>query len=442
MQKIQKIKSEEVSLSSVLNNILKVPQHMNGLEYIKNMAKNFAREMNFKYVSIGRTSEEFPFFIDTDVYIIDNQIQPNISYEIQESGLQVILSKRVFSYQESLSAFFHDNTYLSGNGITSMVGAPILSHDNNIIGILFALNETPMSNVSNSENVVEFLAGRIAVEFERMKTEEHMTKINQELEEIIEVRTVKLRNALAEINLKEQQLELRYNENVNMLRMLSHDLANPLQVLGMSVEALSDRLPPEFSRLVERMKRSTDTMGQILYLVRELQAFGAGKKELKIEPVCLDEIIEKSRFNFQDKLKEKNITLNYRGSCATTNKVLAEKVSLSNNVFNNLISNAIKFSENNSTIDITISQRDKNVVVQVSDHGIGIPEDILPNLFAYNRETSRPGTMGEKGTGFGLPLVKLFLDLYKVKVSISSVTKEQNSLKHGTDIELIFQSAA
>lgn len=269
-----------------------------------------------------------------------------------------------------------------------------------------------------------------------------MYKTNLELENIIEVRTAHLKKALHEIKIKEEQLELRYSENLNMLRLVSHDLANPLQILGMSIEALADRCPPELLKLVDRMKRSTDTMGQILYLVRELQAFGAGKKELKIESVCIDEIIEKSRFSFQDKLKEKNIILNYKKETKSSSLVRAEKVSLANNVFNNLISNAIKFSEPNSTIDIFIKQTDEHIIVKISDHGIGIPEEILPYIFAYDKETSRPGTIGEKGTGFGMPLVKLFLDLYGVKVSVKSSTKEEHATNNGTSFELTFLRAS
>lgn len=433
--------NEEIPLSKILNNVLKVPKHMYGLDYIQHMARNFGRELNFKYVSVGRISNESTLEVSTDVFLIDGDLQDNTTYVMNAATIDIVTNKRVYSYPCNLKSFLHGEPFVINNNIESLVGAPILSHDNQVIGVFFALNETPLQNINNIENIVEFLAGRFAVEFERMQTDEQLKEMNLKLEATIEERTAHLKNALSEINLKEQQLELRYNENVNLLRMLSHDLANPLQILGMSIEALADRVPPELSRLVERMKRSTDAMGQIIFLVRELQAFGAGKKELKIEPVCLNEIIEKCAYNFQDKLKEKNITLNYRPT-ATNTKVLAEKISLSNNVFNNLLSNAIKFSEHNSIIDISIKEFEDKILLQLSDNGIGIPEDMLPNLFAYNRETTRPGTMGEIGTGFGLPLVKLFLDLYKVKVSVKSVAKESDDKNHGTKIELVFYKAS
>lgn len=431
---------KDTSLTNILNTILKVPHNLSGLDYIRSMALNFAKEMDYKFVSIARPTSDEASHFHTDVYIINNQVQSNVTYELTKSGIEVLLKKRICTYPNNVTDVFPDDSFLRGENIASYVSAPIFSHDNKIIGLFFALNDKPIVNVCGDENIVEFLSGRIGSEFERIKADEDMKKNHRELEKTIEERTVHLKNALAEIQIKEQQLELRYNENVNMLRLISHDLANPLQILGMSIEALADRSPPELHRIIDRMKRSTDTMGQILFLVRELQAFGAGKKELKIESVCLDEIIEKNRFAFQDKLKEKNITLNYIKEVPVA-QVRAERVSLCNNVFNNLISNAIKFSEPNTAIDISIKQVDESIIVEVTDHGIGIPEDILPYIFAYNKETSRLGTMGEKGTGFGMPLVKLFLDLYQVKVSVKSITKDQGSPEHGTSFELVFQKA-
>jgi signal transduction histidine kinase len=228
-----------------------------------------------------------------------------------------------------------------------------------------------------------------------------------------------------------------------LLSLLCHDLSNPLQILGMSLEVLEDRCSPDLLKLVQRMKRSTDSITQILTLVRELQAFSAGKKALKIEAVSLEAVIEQNLFSFQEKLLNKNITIEYTNNCEDSNPmVLAEYVSLSNNVFKNILSNAIKFSEENSVVKISLSARDQNIIVTISDKGIGIPKMMLENIFSYNKETSRLGTKGEKGTGFGMPLVKLFLDLYGVKVKVSSFSREEHPNAHGTTFELVFQKAA
>src|SRR5690349_20039895 len=114
-----------------------------------------------------------------------------------------------------------------------------------------------------------------------------------------------------------------------LLRLICHDLAGPLQTLGMSIELLAERCPEDQQKLVERMKRSTDSISQILTLVRELQAFSAGKKELKLEAVNLDAVIEQNLFDFQEKMNKKNLSLIYtKDSNQPSPMVLAEFMSL------------------------------------------------------------------------------------------------------------------
>ena len=88
--------------------------------------------------------------------------------------------------------------------------------------------------------------------------------------------------------------------------------------------------------------------------------------------------------------------------------ILAEKVSLSNNVVNNIISNSIKFCDNNGTIEIVAKRDADQILLTMRDEGSGIPESILTKLFDDAATTSRPGTEGEPGTGFGANRKKLY----------------------------------
>ncbi len=72
-------------------------------------------------------------------------------------------------------------------------------------------------------------------------------------------------------------------------------------------------------------------------------------------------------------------------------------------VFYNLLTNAIKFSGQGNTVTIRFSKNDY-MVFSVDDNGIGIPADSLKKIFSYQEKMSTRGTQGEPGTGFGLPL--------------------------------------
>ena len=113
----------------------------------------------------------------------------------------------------------------------------------------------------------------------------------------------------------------------------------------------------------------------------------------------------------------------------------------STTVINNVVSNAIKFSRPKSEITVQSQALDKFTVISVSDEGIGIPKAILDSLFAMNKSTSRPGTKGEKGTGFGMPLVKKYMELFGGDIIVDSKCQEDFPQDSGKTIKLKFKSA-
>ncbi len=70
------------------------------------------------------------------------------------------------------------------------------------------------------------------------------------------------------------------------------------------------------------------------------------------------------------------------------------------------------------------------------DFGIGIPADLLDDLFDISKATSRSGTGGESGTSFGMPLMKKFVTAYGGRIQVESSTEESGSSEHGTEVIL------
>ncbi|NRA47188.1 MAG: ATP-binding protein [Oligoflexales bacterium] len=113
--------------------------------------------------------------------------------------------------------------------------------------------------------------------------------------------------------------------------------------------------------------------------------------------------------------------------------VLADRVTLGNQVINNILSNAVKFSYPEGTITIKCENSgSEEVVLSIMDQGIGMPDSLKEKLFSLGEQTSRNGTAGERGTGFGMPLVKTFVDYYGGRVEIKTSEKIGKSNEHGT----------
>jgi two-component system sensor histidine kinase VicK len=90
-------------------------------------------------------------------------------------------------------------------------------------------------------------------------------------------------------------------------------------------------------------------------------------------------------------------------------------------VLDNLISNALKFSKETDKVELHLHQKDNIISIEVKDHGLGIPQDMLPHIFERFSKAGRTGLKGEKSTGLGLSIVKQIIESHKGKISVSSV---------------------
>ena len=108
--------------------------------------------------------------------------------------------------------------------------------------------------------------------------------------------------------------------------------------------------------------------------------------------------------------------------------------------FNNLFTNAIKFSNPKSRVKVTADKEGEFVRISVADHGIGMSPDLMKDIFDIKKRTTRLGTQQEIGTGFGMPLEKKFINAYGGSIAIESVDIKENSKNHGTKVSLLLKN--
>jgi signal transduction histidine kinase len=248
---------------------------------------------------------------------------------------------------------------------------------------------------------------------------------------------VEIRN----IKLDEQKIKLE-KDNL-LLQVLSHDVANTLSVIqsGISILDKYDDIPS--NPIIEEKKRnikqkitiaSKAAIG-VLNHVKELKAIEKGKIEMSLRATSIEEIFEIALVIFENSLTNKNIKLTLVNKNSNSH-FLCHPTSFSNSVFNNLISNAIKFSPNNSEIIIRTESLGENFKISIKDSGIGIPKDLALKLFNNNTPISRLGTKGEQGTGFGLTLAKSYVEYYGGTLSFTSEVIGEP----GTTFEIILKA--
>jgi len=170
--------------------------------------------------------------------------------------------------------------------------------------------------------------------------------------------------------------------------------------------------------------------------VRDYIGIEEGKNKLVMQDLDLLVMLNKSLFFLKHLWKEKNIEIKIHFNQPVINK--GEPISLINSVLNNVFTNAIKFSYSGDKIDVNCRQEGNKIILLIRDYGIGIPPEIVKDLFSIEKPTTRQGTNEETGTGFGMPLLKKLMEAFEGEVEVKSKDIESFPDNHGTTLSLIF----
>lgn len=244
-----------------------------------------------------------------------------------------------------------------------------------------------------------------------------------------------------------KEIEIKYQEQVSLTRVLSHDLSNYVSIINNSALALERALVLNEveNKAISRIKKTCQRMDDLVVNIRKMQAIEDNKIEIKNEKVYIFETLKESISNFQEKLEAKNITvefINQENFNQNSPLVWSEKTTVLNSVFGNIISNAIKFSHKGEKIQIQAEEVVNDIIISIRDFGVGMDEELSKKVFNKNSKTSRLGTDNESGTGFGMPLVKSFMEKYGGKVEVQSKAASEGQDEHGTVVQLYFKKVA
>jgi len=230
-----------------------------------------------------------------------------------------------------------------------------------------------------------------------------------------------------------------------LLRVLCHDLVNPI-FAAHSLLDLKLSLGKVDNQSASVAIKSCRSAMDIIKHVREEHTLVKTNKQFKAETTILAEALQEVCDTLSERLLQKDIELRIEQEPGLALQV--KRVVLAHNVLNNLLTNAIKFSPQGSQIDISaypLDEGDSRIcVIEVRDYGIGMPPQILKNIFKDSAKTSRKGTDEEGGTGFGMPLVRRYVEKSGGAIHITSVEASKGTPKseQGTLVKLSFLLSA
>ncbi|HYW94126.1 MAG TPA: HAMP domain-containing sensor histidine kinase [Bacteroidales bacterium] len=210
-----------------------------------------------------------------------------------------------------------------------------------------------------------------------------------------------------------------------LIANVSHDLRNPLAVIHGYIETLiikeKNLSDEERMKYLQIVLNGSEKLKHLVSDLFELSKLETQQITLHIEPFFINELVQDAVSNLRLMAERKNITI--KTDISTSLPLVEADISMMERVIQNLMDNAIHYTPEKGTIILNVNMMEREVEVNISNSGDGIPEKDIPYIFnryyKVNKEKSGIG-----GSGLGLAIVRKILDIQNIPIHVRSTPGE------------------
>lgn len=342
---------------------------------LKEFVNHLEAQRNRLAIILNSTEESILAIDKQGVVIIANQAAADLSgYTIEELVGKPLV--KIFSWVQNGQVFPIDYSATGSNSYTDL----------------------QYTNPAGATHYVKLMMTRLASEQEA-----------QEAQTIITIHD----------ETKSRELE---NMKIDFVSMAAHELRTPLAAIRGYLELITykekERTSAESQKYIGQAMKSTVELGSLINNLLDVTRIERGSLTLSMDSIDLAETIKQAVQDAQFSAKDKNISLAYTGpesGCPARADHLAMQ-----EVANNLIANAIKYTPPNGTVVVTLTSHEESYRVDVRDTGIGIPKQAIGNLFTKFYRVKGGLNSGSTGTGLGLFISKSIIERHHGTISVES----------------------
>ena len=375
------------------------------------------RRDNSKYIIISKDD-------NTD---INNYPQSLIDYAYNSSQI-IRIDSRNDLQDYNKDSFFDDNE------VCSILILPLIANGE-IESVLYLANDqTDKVYTADKTRVLEIISTQMALSIKNAFLFKNLERLVSERTQALEEKTV--------------ELELSSKDKETLIRVLCHDLANLLMSGRISFNRLqktlknSDIVDEKLEKYLQKISTSFTNQSRVIDNVRHLELAKEEGFKIELKDIDISKVITESIDTFEQQISIKNINIVISEEL-TDIKVLADELSLGVNIINNLVSNAIKFTFEDGTIEIGLAQSDQHFHhIYIQDSGIGMKDEMVRGMFKDNIHTSTKGTNSEPGSGFGLSIIKSYIGKMEGDITVKSKHKDDFPEESGTRFTLKLKKGA
>ena len=223
-----------------------------------------------------------------------------------------------------------------------------------------------------------------------------------------------------------QQMALRLKKNetykTDMLSQFTHEMKSPLGAIKQAINLLDSESEPlsdkDRKRLISIIRGNNDNLFRLISNILDSATYQESKLKLSITWGNIATLLSNVLILLSPSIKEKHMKVNLDFA---SEKIECEvDVERIKEVFYNLVTNSLKFSQNNSELFISITEKYPAVIIKLRDQGIGIPKEEIPYIFEKMYRASNSKNISVKGTGLGLFVVSQVIRAHGGKIKVTS----------------------
>ncbi|HEY5823502.1 MAG TPA: tetratricopeptide repeat-containing sensor histidine kinase [Cyclobacteriaceae bacterium] len=232
----------------------------------------------------------------------------------------------------------------------------------------------------------------------------------------------KLKTANTKVQQQNEELQELNATKDKFFSIIGHDLKGPLNSLtsfsSLLINHTDSLTKDEIKMLAKDLDKSLKNLFALLENLLEWSRAQTGSIEFKPEPFDLNVLLEENKELLKAQAQNKKISIVHSDQIPLPVKAHRHSI---NTVVRNLVANAIKFTPEGGTVTVNAQPGKGEILVSITDTGVGIPASVIEKLFRIDTKHSTKGTADEKGTGLGLILCKEFIEKNGGTIGVQSV---------------------
>ena len=237
-----------------------------------------------------------------------------------------------------------------------------------------------------------------------------------------ELAKMNIRKSVEELQSAKDLAEEMNRLKTNFLSNMSHEIRTPINgILGLSQVIEMETDSNEIRNYVQLQQQSGHRLLNTITSILDLSRIEAQQNQLKLKIIDVNQLVQECVLPLEGLARSKSIGFTFIPSSARL-QCLSDETMLYQ-VINNIVGNAIKFTEKG---DVSISTQVRNgthVCIAVKDTGIGISEEFMPRIFNSFEQESAGRSRSHEGSGLGLSISKKYIELLEGEITVESAKK-------------------